>query len=325
MCGYRIKRKDGGNPTFGQALIRFLSIMVIELFSMGIITFVISIYRKDKAAVHDILSRTYAIFPERGSALKHVRFGITVTLISLGFLIFMNALTYSIHDVFIKPTKIKILSKGHPLYPAIRINSQYKIEEGITFQGINLMRKEDGENLHICRDQNHAERKKYILQVSQSSFTVEYNEITNLTLGKKSKLEYMFHFIIKSDPFLDPPPVIAEKIFHYDDMTYPLLSPVNNIALLLADIIRMIVTPVYDDAYAIKGKQSFAIIFSLSKDSFMLQNVYVIRGRKLEDYVILIKNPDTLSRDIAERIIRELQIIEEPVLPVHDFPLCNRV
>jgi hypothetical protein len=203
------------------------------------------------------------------------------------------------------------------------MNSQYDIEEGVTFRGINLMRKKDGEDLRICLDQNHAEKNKYLLQVNESRFVVEYNELTDSTSWNQSKLEYIIHFILKSDPFLDPPYVIAEKIFHYDGMTYPLLSPANNMALLVADILRMIAMPVYHTEHTIKGKQSFAIVLSLNNDEFLLQDVHVFRDQKVESYGVLSKESNTSSRNIAERIIKELRIIEEPVLTVHDFPSCN--
>jgi uncharacterized RDD family membrane protein YckC len=83
ICGYRIKRKDGDNPTFKQAVIRFFSIWLIEFLTIGIITFITSIFRKDKAAIHDIISKSYAVFPED----RH-RF-ILVTFLHIVFMMYL--------------------------------------------------------------------------------------------------------------------------------------------------------------------------------------------------------------------------------------------
>jgi uncharacterized RDD family membrane protein YckC len=114
ICGYRIKRKDGRNPSLIHSIVRFLSIWLIEFLTIGILTFITAPFRKDKATIHDIISRTYAVFPAARQKLRLTRSALLGVFLILGALFFLNIVTYAIHDIFVKPQKEKALSSGLP-------------------------------------------------------------------------------------------------------------------------------------------------------------------------------------------------------------------
>jgi hypothetical protein len=215
-----------------------------------------------------------------------------------------------------------MLENGHPSYSPVRINKARKQEYGLHFYGIDLVEMDSNDDINICLNEDNNDLKEYILKINGINSIIDYTE-SSFAEGLDSTWVRTISLILKMDPFLDPPYIIAEKIYHNDDTKFPLFSPINNIALLTGNILYAIVMPVHDSSHIIKGNKSFAIIQLFFKNNYSFLTILVIREKHVEFYGIRPQKSFKLSKGTADRIIRELQVIEDPGSRNEGFQSCG--
>jgi hypothetical protein len=234
----------------------------------------------------------------------------------LGALFFLNIVTYSIHDIFVKPVKQKALSSGLPLNPPKRPNAQELSEEAVILGGVSLFNTRNTENAHICLSGSEDGLDEYALSLGNEEFKVFHGRVSldnpPFYSDEPSTWERALSFILKSDPFLEPPYRTAEKTLHNDDVDFPVFAPVNNIVRLSSSIFFAIAMPVHQSEHAISGDKIFAVIYSIRSEKFSLESIKVIRAEEMEFYDVVSINPTESARKVLERVPQEAQIIEQP-------------
>jgi uncharacterized RDD family membrane protein YckC len=71
LCSYKIQNKNTKEyPSYFQCLGRFLTLIVLEVIAwVSIISLVTSIFRKDNAAIHDLITKT-EVFPIKTGSIS---------------------------------------------------------------------------------------------------------------------------------------------------------------------------------------------------------------------------------------------------------------
>lgn len=338
ICGYQIKQKNGENPNLRKSLVRFFSLWIIETISIGLITFITSIFRKDKAAVHDLLSKTRAVFPDKINKYKFLRlvFIVVVPFLSLSFS--LNFFLFDIYSIKIMPTKYFIQKNLQE-----EIASKSSNQGAYQFKGISILTPTDKSRIHICLREVASDNKYYFLYIDNSKFGViryeKFNSFPFLwaskddvfeeidTLQEKIIVKLGKNFLEKY-PFFEPAHVIAQKNIDNIDMDLSLFTPVQNIEYFMSNLFFIISIPPLDTYRSIPGDGTYAYTsISYKPDSSDISSRQVtifLFGKEKTDYFILYpKERSEETKIMLYKIFKSIQIIGSPDIYEKEPEICK--
>ena len=199
------------------------------------------------------------------------------------------------------------------------------------FKNADLFQIDGSESIDICKGETTPDGQEYVMTVNGSKFSITYSVSDDVFWGKymnKLKVGRLITPMLKTDPFLDQPVLIAEKTINNDNMYFPFFSPINNLAYLGAGIYSAIEFPgylvgKYYDCYALKGNKIYGFLALAHRDRASIIWIKIYRNNGLEEYRILSKGSTPESREISSKIFNEAHVVEEPMSVEKTFPDCQ--
>ncbi len=274
ICGYKILNKLGRYPTLWQSIKRYLSIIFFELFFLGLITFFTSIIRKDKAAIHDLIAGTNAVFPDKPQGLKKTRVSIALLVFMLSMMYLFVNITYLIYEVYIEPTENEAFNY---MYPKVIYREKNKSTDFININGIDLFLEKEVYNYSICSKSS----KIIDLSINGKKFTVASQKFqTNIPIFGNMYLfnetgDYAVFFIktiriLNYYPFHEKINLMAEKVVNYSMPQFLLFSPLDNFAYILSKLSYVIL---FQDIKNLE-KNNVELYSIIGDDYYMHTNLY---------------------------------------------------
>lgn len=114
LCSYKIIDKNtGSNPSLLKCTFRYFIFAILEVFTIlgGFLSLVSSFARQDKAAIHDILSKTLVINCSVKSGYRYLKYFGIIVIIVINLQLF-SYLVYMVDDVFVYPTMLSYNTKN---------------------------------------------------------------------------------------------------------------------------------------------------------------------------------------------------------------------
>jgi uncharacterized RDD family membrane protein YckC len=271
ICGYRIVCKITSlNPTVFQCAIRILTLVIIEsLLALSFISLVTIFFRKDKAAIHDLASKTKVVrvINNRNSHIKTI-----VSLLGLlSLLLFLIAPSIaSILDyIFIQRSENyienKIISKSV-------ITNKHTKETFYALHGIPILPTTSRENLNVYRMKEHLfpDSETYLVKVGEVELIFDIAAI--LTLGKLLKIEMISHVLNFND--------VAYNSFAPIKQRYRIFHPIDSYAVLCLRLVHA----------AIARPENERLLFSVYNDNYFAN--YYIKEKRSQTFLLYIEMYD---------------------------------
>ncbi|MEJ2183059.1 MAG: RDD family protein [Nitrospirota bacterium] len=321
MTGYRVQKTEGGNPGWLRALARVGGIYVLESLTLGIVTFVTSLFRKDRAALHDLASRTRAVLPEH-SWRRGPRLAAIVATFVLSTLVMANFITYGLYNVFVSPTKKALVSRGIASRPAVTPNPAPPAGS-FGYHGIEFLLP--GEiTTHVCEGEFDTYNKPRRGLIEVALFRKSYKYFLPIHASdKEDRWLATAAAVLRAYPLKRPAHEIAAGVAHNEQIDFPLLSPVDNALRLYGSLIYAVIAPlsINKGVYtSIQGEETFGLYFVGMRGRAAAIWFYVVREGHLEDYSIVMRGTPEDVKPAFETVLGSIRIIEEgrdrtPLLP----------
>lgn len=271
LCSYSIiDRNSGGQLLFKQALTRYLTIYILEIVTIfgAAISLSIILFRKDKSALHDLVSKTQVVLNNRTTlGFRIFKVLIIVAIVVVSALLTMNLVVYMADNVFVKPSSFVSLDSGYPRYYAERNIKEIKKsgrvqKEYIKFNSFYLLENTFNNDIKFVKEKNDKGIKRYIADTGNAKIIItiqdEPHPLFDRGITPLSVLQYY--------PFIDPMNIVAKKTFHHDDQSYSVLSPINNIVYFFMRINCYTIFS-KDTFLTLSGETHFACVDRITTDT----------------------------------------------------------
>jgi hypothetical protein len=121
---------------------------------------------------------------------------------------------------------------------------------------------------------------------------------------RKSILASFFGSSFVREPLND----IVERTFHNGEVKFPLLTPWRNTVNFIASTVYASVTPLSKTLFAVKWKNSYAIVLTPLEHKYVALEIYVFFENDWETYSIIATKKNDASRQILRKLADTLYI-----------------
>jgi uncharacterized RDD family membrane protein YckC len=252
ICGYKILNKSGQNPTLWQSTKRYFSIIIFELFFLGLITFISSMIRNDKAAIHDIIAGTNAMYPNKQQGLKKIRLSLAVFVVMLSMIYLFVNISYAAYKIFVEPQEKS--ASDNNIYPNILYKEKNGSTDFVSIYGVDLFSTNEVDSYSICNNSSNQNTKLVDLLINNEKFTIEIQKskgsvpIIEKNLLFEAADNSIGYFersvnILNYYPFHSKINLTAERVVSYSTPQFSVFSPIENFAYILGKISFVISFP----------------------------------------------------------------------------------
>jgi uncharacterized RDD family membrane protein YckC len=316
VCGYQIVRLDGGRPTLLQQLVRS------TLFGcLGTLSLVSSMpFRRDRAALHDLLTRTRTLRTTAWPRRRLRRAGLALGAATLSTLYLTTLVEELFGDRIVK--REDEWSASPPIEtPALALASP------VTLPGVAILAAHEDVSTRVCA---LAEPDHYRLEVGSEAFelTHHYNSAAVFTYGvPEDNWPKSDKWLFQSTwdyPFLPDSHQLAASAVRPGMAPLSVWSPVQNLAYLQAKFWWMLSVPGANfrelgyqvEVHTWQGPSHFQVLQHLEKGRYAQVTFAATSSGRQSMLELYATGLTEARRAIVRRLVSELQWTDAPAAAV---------
>lgn len=298
ICGYRIIGKDTAlNPTFFQCVIRILTLVIIEsLLAFYIVSLVTIFFRKDKAAIHDLTSKTRVLRVEKSKKTTIKKIVSLLGLLFLLLFLLVPSIASIIDYIFIQRNENyrenKVISKS------VIIN-KHSNETFYTLHGIPILPTSSSDSLKVYRTSEHIfpGSENYLLKIGEVELIFDIAEMHTLgELLNNGLISRALHFH-----------EVAYKSFAPNVQRYKILNPIDNYVVLGLRFAHA----------AIACPEDERLLFSAYNNNYFTK--YYIKEKEPQKFLLYIEKYDSKSlKTIIVKPRNKIDLSDTNILNAHN-------
>jgi uncharacterized RDD family membrane protein YckC len=229
ICGYRISNKISAlNPTIFQCAIRLLTLVIIEsLFALSLISLVTIFFRKDKAAIHDLTSKTKVVRVNNNGHKNIKKIVSILGLLTLSLFLISPAIATLVDRIFIERSNFFLENRA--IADSV-ITNEHSNESFFTLHNVPILPTTSNNTISVYETTEHLYHasEAYLLKIGEAELTFDIVEL--IALEKLLKIKSISHLLNFNE--------VAYNSFTSVKQRYGILHPIDSYAVFCLRLIH---------------------------------------------------------------------------------------